>query len=188
MKSVGALRVARAWFDPRMKRTAEGGLLYRFSSCDIRVTSFHAPNFSNKTPLFQTHLLKQEATSAFTRSSPRHITTDLVWPGGTDAAGALVRSPPLTDAIAESRTDFVWVYIPSTPCSSKWLSSEWDYSKTRSPQMQGKSRQNASTSSRQRTYPFEMCARICVTDRYTIHSHVATSLRTNPGTLNPCSF
>lgn len=61
---------------------------------------FHAPAFSNKTSLFQMHLFKQEATSAFTRSSLRPITTNLVWPGGTDAAVAPLRSPASMDAIA----------------------------------------------------------------------------------------
>lgn len=39
---------------------------------------------------------------------------DFVRPGGTDAAVALLGllSPNLTDAIAESRADFVWFYNP----------------------------------------------------------------------------
>lgn len=82
---------------------------------------FHAPTFSNKTCLFQIHVFKQEATSAFTRSSLWPIATDLVWPRGTDAAVALLRSPPLMDAFANPRTDLVWFYIPSTSCSSKFL-------------------------------------------------------------------
>lgn len=97
------------------------GLLYKFSSCEVTVMLLHAPTFSNKTCLFQMHVFKQEATSAFTRSSLWPITTDFVWPRGTEAAVALLRSPPLMDAFAKSRTDFVWFYIPSTSCFSKFL-------------------------------------------------------------------
>lgn len=86
------------------------------------------------------------------------MTTESVWPGGTDAAAALFRSPPSIDIIAESRTDFVWFYVPSTPCSSKLLLLQNEtIPKTILPQMQGNSWQNASASQRQRMYPFEIC-------------------------------
>lgn len=71
--------------------------------------------------LFFKCTFSNKATSAFARGNPRHITMDFVWLGGTDAAVALLRNPPLMDANAESRTDFVWFYISSAPCSSKWL-------------------------------------------------------------------
>lgn len=157
MKSVGALHIARAWFDPQMKSTADEGLLCRFSSCEITVMLFHAHNFPNKISLFKCTFSNKRQPLPASRIAQGTLFQFCV------RLEALV--PTLDDAVAESRANFVWVCIPSSLCSWKLLFLQDETALTPNlHRCRGKAGTMPVHPKDNALYPFETCTWICVAD------------------------